>query len=126
MGVEFSEEVKEALARSKGTGHFLVSIEDGEMKFYPDCFDVVKEGRNRIVLAVRKPEVPGPEKEKLVREVIAKIEPELKASIGAAVAESLMEKPLIELAAMAGATQFKVQRRRGCLWLITDRTEHVL
>lgn len=126
MGIEFSEELKEAIARSKGTGHFLVRIEDGEIKFYPDCFDVVKEGRNRIVLAVRSPEVPGPEKEKLVREVIAKIEPELNASIGAVVTEALMEKPLIELAAMAGASEFKVQRRRGCLWLITDRTEHVL
>lgn len=124
--MEYSEELKEAIARSKGSGHFLIRIEDGEMNFYPDCFDVVKEGKNRIVLKVRRPEVPSPEKEKLVREVLVKIEPEIKASIVDAVSQSLMEKPLNELLDMMGAKKSKIERRRGCLWLITEKTEHLL
>lgn len=124
--MEFSEELKEAIARAKGKGYFLIKMEDGEINYIPDCFDIVKQTKDRITLKVRRPEIPTPEKQKLVGEIVRKIEPELKSSIVDAVAQSLREKPLGELLAMAEAKEFKVQRRRGCLWLITDKTEHVL
>lgn len=122
----FTEELKEAIARSKGKGHFVFGIVDGEYVVLPYCFDIVKQTKNRIVLQIRKPDVPSEEKKKLVSKVISEIEATLKESIADAVRASLLEKPLHELVALSEAKDIKVQRRRGCLWLITDKTEHVI
>ncbi len=126
MSMGMSEEFKEALLRVKGGGVFVMVIKEGILDVLPDCFDIVEEVGRRVVLQARRPEIPDEDKQRLVAEIIQKVEPELKATIAEAVKDALLEKPLGELMMLAGAKEAKIKRKRGCLWIITDKTEHVL
>lgn len=124
--ITFSEELKEAIVRAKGKGVFVFTMEDGEFQYLPDCFDIVKQTKNRLTLKIRRSEVPGPEKIALVDQIIERIKPQLESTISNSVRQALLEKPEAELMQVSQAKETKVERRRGCFFLITEEIEHLL
>lgn len=126
MSLKFSEELKEAIMRAKGTGCFIITIKDGEAEYLPDCFDIVKQTEDKLILKVRRPGVPTPEKIALVDQIVSQIKPQLESSITDSVRQALLEKPTEELVQVSKAKEAKVERRRGCFFLMTEETEHLL
>lgn len=121
-----SEELKEALLRAKGQSTIiLVHMENGKVTLNPDAWKAVRETDDRIVLKKIKPETPTKEKRKKVRRLAERLAG--RVNIEVALQQALLEKTDEQLDAITAAEPgARIERRRGCFWLITEKEEVLL
>ena len=126
MSMKISEEVKEAIIRAKGQGIFVLTMKDGDWQYLPECFDIVEQTEDKLILKIRRPELSSPEKIALVDKIVDRLKSQLETTIASSVRQALLEKPLTELMQVSEAKEATVERRKGCFFLITEQTEHLL
>ena len=129
MSVNFSEEMKEALLKSKGQEvYLLVQIKENKWTAMPQLF--IREEKNGEYLL--KPFVPLEEpmdvKMALITEIMPKIRESLHKDIEQSIAAALKEKSIVQLEGIKKSSEngAEIKRTRGCFWLSTKNEEVLL
>jgi hypothetical protein len=128
----FSEEFKEALLRAKGEGRaVLMVIKNGNWEVDGHVYNIeaVNPEQDTLTLKIIRPVEPTEQKKTLVKSIVAKLSKNLHGSIDSAIERALLEKTdgdleLISRTATRPTT--KVERRRGCFFLVSDEVELLL
>jgi hypothetical protein len=130
--MKITEELKEALLRSKGQKRAMILMfENGEWIPSTQVYTMEEsdEALENVKLKAVKLEEPSPETKAKAKEIVGKLSQSLHGTIEDAVYKALIEKSPAELALIAGAAgkpEGRVERRRGCFWLVTPESEIVL
>ncbi len=116
MSIKFTEELKEALLKSRGRETLLVIRKDEEGNWVPMpyAYKVQAVSDKKLTLEPIEPEAPSEEKKNLVKSIVATLRERLKGDIEEAVEKALLEKTPEQLAVIAAqAPQGKLERNEG-------------
>lgn len=125
--LEFTEEMKEALLKARGEGAAIVMvIKDGKWAFLPDAFRAREEDGKVILERIVPPPVTK-ERRARARAIAERLAStaDLASALEAAMLEK-SDKQLDRIEKSAEKTGAKVERHRGCFWLVTADEEITL
>lgn len=129
MSVSFSEEMKEALLKSKGQEvYLLVQIKENKWTAMPQLFTREGNGDEYKLKPFLPLEEPLDVKEALIAEIMPKIKESLHKDIEQSIEAALKEKSVVQLEGIKKSSEngAKIRRTRGCFWLSTENEEILL
>jgi len=129
VSFKISEELKEALLKSKGRSvAVLLTFKDGVWTYEPEAYIIEKRKKDKVILKkMGIVEEPSELKKRIVKDIIAKIKNRIKEDVETAVEQALLEKTEAQLLTIRKeAETARLKRTRGCFWLVTENEEVLL